>query len=360
MVIEPQWQSPPSVVIVGQMFDASRTLQRVAAMKTMGCPLSCIPITPEGHNYETRPSLVTRIRYRLRVPGDPAGANQAILAAITGNTEILWLDAADMIRADTLRAVKQKNPALSIVWYSEDDMMNPRLRTRWLEAAMPHIDLWVTTKSFNTDANEIPALGVRHMLFVNNSYAPEIHRPYAISPDDKIRYAAPVSFIGTYEEPRAKSVLHLAQSGYEVRVWGNGWDSMKSLHDKLKIEGRPAYNDEFAKVIAASDINLCFLRHANRDLQTCRSIEIPGCAGFMAHERNPEIEGIFREGQEAVFFSNDNELSDICATWLGKNDQRRRVAEAARQRVEELSMDHRANLTRVYNELIRLGKVQGQ
>ncbi len=360
MSIEAQWHSPPFVVIVGQLFDASRTLQRAAAMQAMGCPLISIPITKPGQNYETRPSLVTRIRHRLRLPGDPAGANQAILSSLNDKVEILWLDAADMIRADTLRAAKQKHPDLSIVWYSEDDMMNPRLRTRWLEAAVPYIDLWVTTKSFNTAADEIPALGVQHMLFVNNSYDPLIHRPLAISQDDITRYGSPVSFIGTYEEPRAKSVLHLAQAGYEVRVWGNGWNGMKALHDKLKIEGRPAYNDEFAKVIAASDINLCFLRHANRDFQTCRSIEIPGCAGFMVHERNPEIEGLFRDGQEALYFSDDHELINICSAWLGKNDHRRRVAEAAKQRAEELSMDHRANLTRVYNELVRLGKVQGQ
>lgn len=294
---------------------------------------------------------MARIRHRLRRPADPAAANRKIIAAVEKTTDVLWLDAADMIRAETLQAVKLTNPKLSILWYSEDDMMNLRLRTKWLEDSIPYIDLWITTKSFNVDAGEVPSLGVRRTLFVNNSCDPAIHRPLALEDGDAETFGALVSFIGTFEAPRAKSVLHLAQAGYEVRIWGNGWKDMKNCHKNLRIEGRPAYNDEFAKVVSASRINLCFLRQANRDLQTCRSVEIPGCAGFMAHERNPEIKGLFREGEEAVFFSNDDELTTICERWLDDENGRQRIAQAAKARVEALQLDHVTNVTRMLNEL---------
>jgi len=360
MSIEPAWQNPPRIVLAGQMFDASRTVQRVRALRKLGCRVDCIATTPEGHDYETSPSLATRLRYRLRRPADPARANAAILAALDNETNILWLDAADMIRGDSLAEVKRRNPELAVVWYCEDDMMNTRLRTKWLESAIPYIDLWVTTKSFNTEPDEVPSLGVRRMLFVNNSYDPVIHRPPEMAGDDVEQFGAPVSFIGTFEQPRAKSVLHLARAGYDVRVWGNGWESMKNVHANLRIEGRPAYNDEFAKVVAASSINLCFLRHANRDLQTCRSIEIPGCGGFMAHEANAEIMSLFRDGQEAVFFTSDDELAALCEAWIARNDERRDIGRAANARVRELSMDHASNAMRILNKLVTMGKVAAQ
>jgi len=360
MNIESAWQDAPHIVLVGQMFDASRTVQRVRALRALGCKVDCIATTPDGHDYETPPSLMTRLRYRLRRPADPAQTNDGILKALNDETDVVWLDAADMIRGDTLAEAKRRNPALAVVWYSEDDMMNRRLRTKWLESAIPHIDLWVTTKSFNTAPDEVPSLGVRQMLFVNNSYDPNLHRPVQMTDDDVARYGAPVSFIGTFEAPRAKSVLHLARAGYDVRVWGNGWESMKNAHAHLRIEGRPAYNDEFAKVVAASNINLCFLRHANRDLQTCRSIEISGCGGFMAHEANTEIMALFRDGQEAVYFTSDDELTAICAVWMGRRDERRKIGLAANARVDELSMDHASNATRILNELVSLEKVAAQ
>ncbi len=360
MSIAPKWQTPPHIVVAGQMFDASRTTQRVRAMRALACQVDCVATTLEGHDYETPPSIAQRIRHRLRRPADPADANANILAALNDNTRILWLDAADMIKAKTLAEAKHRNPGIAVVWYSEDDMMNRSLRTKWIDSAVPHIDLWVTTKSFNTNPDEVPTLGVQRMLFVNNSCDPDIHKPVDVNTEEKARYGAPISFIGTFEQPRAHSVLHLAHSGYDVRVWGNGWESMKHRHSNLSIEGRPAYNDEFAKVVAASDINLCFLRHANRDLQTCRSVEIPGCGGFMAHERNPEIQALFRDNSEAVYFSDDDELLGLCAAWLQQYDRRRIIAEAAKTRVSTLELDHRANIIRILNELTAIGAMSTQ
>lgn len=358
MNILPKWRAAPNIVVVGQLFDTSRTTQRIKAMQSLGCHVIRIATTPDGHDYETSPSLATRIRHRFRRPADPANANANILAAVNANTDILWLDAADMISGRTLSQAKQRYPNLAVVWYSEDDMMNKRLRTKFIESAVPYIDLWVTTKSFNTTPDEVPSLGVKRMLFVNNSCDPDIHKPVNISNEEKARYGSPISFIGTFETPRANSVLHLARSGYEVRVWGNGWGQMKNSHDNLTIEGRPAYNSEFAKVVAASEINLCFLRHANRDKQTCRSVEIPSCGGFMAHERNSEIEALFRDNAEAVFFSNDGELTECCAEWLQKPEERELISEAARSRVATLNLYHHANITHIINGLTECGALR--
>ena len=154
---------------------------------------------------------------------------------------------------------------------------------------------------------ERDALKLGNMLFVNNSYDTDIHRPVDVELGTERPFGAPVSFIGTYEA-LASAVRNPSDRGVPVRVWGNGWEKLRGRHENLKIEGRPAYNEEFAKVVAASMVNLCFLRHANRDLQTCRSIELPACGGFMVHERNDEIEALLRDLREAVYFSDDDEL----------------------------------------------------
>ena len=113
----------------------------------------------------------------------------------------------------------------------------------------------------------------------------------------------------------------------------------------------PVYNTDFSKVVSSSKINLCFLRKSNRDLQTCRSIELPACGGFMVHERNNEITSIYREEQEAVYFSSNSELAEKCILWLKREKQRSIIGAAARKRTLELELTHESNIIRVLSAL---------
>jgi glycosyltransferase involved in cell wall biosynthesis len=339
--------SQPRITVVGETFAASRTVQRVKAMRALGCVANAVATTPPDWNYETRPSLMRRIRERLRVPGDPADANHSLLAAVRAGTDVLWIEAAKMIRAQTLRQAKSVNARLVIIWYSEDDMMNRRHRSILLDTALPLFDLWVTTKSFNARPHEMPSRGAGKILFVNNSCDPDLHRPIKLGADDRQRLGAPISFVGSFEEPRARSLLYLADKGFSVRVWGNGWGDWIGRHRNLMVENRPVYNDDYARVVCASALNLGFLRKSNRDFQTCRSIEIPACAGFMVHERNPEITGLLREGREAVYWSSDEELAAVCGRWMDNESERQTIGRAGRERVLELGLTHEENIRRI-------------
>ena len=115
------------------------------------------PTTLPGNDYETSPTMMARLRYRIRLPADPAGANDAILS-LRERIDILWLETANMIRVRTLKRLKTIYPRISLVWYSEDDMMNPRNRSSWLNKTIPKIDLWATTKSLNNRTEERAAL----------------------------------------------------------------------------------------------------------------------------------------------------------------------------------------------------------
>lgn len=342
---------PLRIAMAGETIAASRTIQRVAAMRGLGHAVTEISTTASGRSYETPPSLAERIRYRLRLPADPAGANTALLKAAQSGLDLVWLDNAPVIHRATLEHARRLNPGLKLAWYCEDDMMNPRLGSRWLDRCLDLFDLWVTTKSFNALPHEMPARGVRRILVVDNCFDPALHRPVEPSAEDRARLGAEVGFIGTYEHPRAESLLHLARSGIGARVWGNGWDRMKNAHPALRIEGQPVYNQDFRAAVCSTDINLCFLRKSNRDLQTCRSVEAPACGGFMLHERTNEMERLFVDGAHAAYFGSDGELAETCRRWLADPLGRARIAAAAAQRARELNLDHAAMLARSLAEL---------
>ena len=153
-------------------------------------------------------------------------------------------------------------------------------------------------------------------------------------------YGAPVGFIGTYERQRAESMLHLAKNGVSIRIWGNHWPRpWYSKHPNLKIEGRALYGEDYPKAICASQINLAFLRKANRDQQTDRSMEIPACGAFMLTERTEEHLRLFEEGKEAEFFDTDDELLEKVKYYLERPERCRTIGAAGRLRCLEDGYD---------------------
>lgn len=338
------------LILVGETNEGSRTRQRLRALRDLGHDVTMVSTTPQGWRYETRPSVWERLCYHLRMPVDSAAANAHLRVAAGKDCDAVLLDNARMIRAGTLRPLVG---SCRLLWYSEDDTMNPIHRTRWMESCLPLFDLWVTTKSFNAAADEVPSLGVRRTLFVNNSFCPHDHAPMVLDDDECRKWGADIGFVGTYEAPRARDVMALAQAGMIVRIWGNGWNALAGQHPNLVVEGRPVYGDDYRRVVAATRINLCFLRQGNRDLQTCRSLEIPAMRGFMMHQSSSEMESLFAADREAVYFGDTDELVAKARSWLTDHVGRDRVAAAGRQRAVADGHDHVSRWRTILDELMK-------
>ncbi|MCP4613422.1 MAG: glycosyltransferase [Planctomycetes bacterium] len=226
-------------------------------------------------------------------------------------------------------------PKVKLVHYNPDDPFGRHNKSRYWKTfckAIPEYNVHFVPRKVNV--NEYKKLGAQ--LVIQSipfwGYCPEIHKPMQLSEEDKKQMGGPVGFIGSWEYERAQSLFFLAKNNLLIRVWGNEWKKCKAKHPNLRIEYKSIWGSDYARAICAFDINLCFLRKANRDLQTTRSIEIPACGSLMMAERSTEHLKLFEEGKEAVFFSSDEELLEKVKYYLSHLQERQRIAVAGRKR----------------------------
>lgn len=302
-------------------------------MEALGHGVTGIDSHPEKVRARQK-SLAFRVIAKLTGPLDWAGTNRRILEQREGSAfDVLWVDKGLAVRPDTIRAIRSTWPSCHVVGYSPDDMMNRGNQSRAFLHALPHYDVFFTTKTYGV--SELRALGCRRVVWVGNGFDPEVHRPVTVSVQDREALGGSVGFIGQWERERGDSICRLAENGIPVRVWGYSWERMRCRPGGLVLENRPLWEEDYARAICAFDINLCFLRKANRDLQTTRSIEIPACGAFMLAERTNEHLALFREGEEAEFFSSHDELVEKTRYYLHHSEERLRIAAAGRRRCVE-------------------------
>jgi hypothetical protein len=251
-----------------------------------------------------------------------------------------------------LRWVARAHPRVISISVHPDDVAKRNNVTKAYLRSIPLYDVHFTYRAPNLD--DLRARGARVALRTWFAFDSRIHRPVAVSENDRSRLGGQVGFIGAYERKRAKAMIELAKAGVPMRVWGIGrWRQPGVVRSKIMLEPRPVWGEEYAKAICSFDINLGFLRVYNRDQHTQRSFEIPACAGFMLAERTDEHMALFEEGKEAEFFGSIEELIDKARFYLGQAQAREKIGRAGRERCLRSGYDNESRLREMLAQAVR-------
>jgi glycosyltransferase involved in cell wall biosynthesis len=167
-------------------------------------------------------------------------------------------------------------------------------------------------------------------------FMPWQNRPISLSSNDTQQFSTEVVFVGHYEpDGREQSIRALVDAGIRVKLWGGHYWSRKVLGDLYPKLAPivPAEGDDYAKALCGAKICLCFLSKLNRDTYTRRCFEIPACGRVMLAQRTDDLLNMFKEDEEACFFSSNEELVAKAKWLLANPDIRERIAQAGLRRV---------------------------
>lgn len=283
---------------------------------------------------------------------DSLHINEKIIEKVQAKQyDLIWIDKGNIIYPSTLKTIKKLQPNCILVHYMIDDIMNPHHMSKQIKDTIPLYDYYIMNRDKNKE--ELLKLGCKHPIIVPMSYESSFHYPRQLTSNEIKELGGDVGFIGTFEKERAQSILYLVDHGIPVRVWGNGWTHLKNYSPLLTIEGKGLFNEDFCKAIAAFKINLGFLRKKSRDLHTTRSTEIPACGGFLLAERTTEHQAMFKENEEAEFFSSNKELLEKCKYYLSHEEERKKILSAGTKRCQTSGYSNKDIIKKIISEITK-------
>ncbi|MGH9967619.1 MAG: CgeB family protein [Pyrinomonadaceae bacterium] len=200
-----------------------------------------------------------------------------------------------------------------------------------LISCLPLFDL---VASYSESSSEqLRRMGAKHVVWIPLAGDPSMHPMVACNESERIRYGADVTFIGGWR-PEREAVLSKLKC-FKMKIWGPDWGRRCRRNGALlkRWQGRPLYEDEFAKAVTSSTINLNIIDPLNYPAANMRFFELSVAGGLQVCSPCPEMEQDFIHGEHLFYYKDDDELSELVATLVEDETLRNRIREAARAKV---------------------------
>jgi len=248
------------------------------------------------------------------------------------NIDVTWVDGGRLIGPKLVAQLQQRfGPVLN---FNHDDPYGTRDGNAWLlyRKAVPVYDLVAVVRQENV--GEAQALKAKKVRLVVRSADEVAHAPRVLTEEDHQRWDSEVAFIGTWMPGRGAFMAELVERGVPLSIRGNRWERAPEWPIIQQAwKGPGITNDEdYARAIQCAKVCLGLLSKGNRDLHTTRSLEIPALGGLLCAERTVEHQHLYREGEEAVFWSSAEECAQVCRDLLADDTKRQTIALRGRQR----------------------------
>lgn len=189
-----------------------------------------------------------------------------------------------------------------------------------LADVLPACDLVLPVHTGMFDA--LVAAGAARLAFWPLS-APE---PYSINVPPRPEMAADVAFLGNRwtKHPGADerlAMLKAVNAKFDLAVYGNGWEGQG-----LARTPGPAILEDGAAAIRSAKLVLGIQHYGDVALsQSQRTWNVLACRGCLLNRYVPDLELLFADRADMVFWQTQEELLDLVEHYLSHEDQRHAI-----------------------------------
>lgn len=256
----------------------------------------------------------------------------------------------------TIKKLRQNG---SIVFgYNNDDPFSgstPKYVYRHYIKSLPEYD-WIFAYRPKNLA-DYRRLGFNNTSLLRSYYIKENNFPISELPTKK--YCHDVVFIGHFEDDGREEYIKylMGHDKIDFHLYGTLWDRSKYVEEIRTRFGeiKPLY-DDYNLALNSAKVALVFLSKLNNDTYTRRCFEITAAKTLMLSQYTDDLDSMFKEGVEAEYFRDKEEMMDKIRYYLKHNDKRERIASAGYKRLlrdgHEVT-DRAGEILRVYWECFK-------
>lgn len=244
--------------------------------------------------------------------------------------DIVWLFKGTDIFPSTIRALRHRgfhpvayNPDHPFEFYSRGT------GNANIAQSLPEYELFMTFSRHiaNQLSEKYPSLQTCVVPF-GHAVDEDIYRTL-----DDVDEINRICFIGTPDLHRVSLLSSLLRAGLKVDIYGPDWGGKSASLLKGAYFHGPVFGLEFYRTLRRYRVQLNFLRPHNLHSHNMRSFEAPACGAIMLAEDSIEHREFFQSGEEAFYFSCEEELVEISRWLLAMSmDEAKGVREKARAR----------------------------
>lgn len=267
----------------------------------------------EENNKIKHKSFYHKVQYRLLAGPTVFKINLDLIKNVESyKPDIIFLYTTTLIFNSTLKKIKRLNNKIKLCQYNNDSPFSEKATKglwRLYKSNIPLCDYHFIFRE--SDRRFYSDYGAKSIHLLMPYYIPE--KDYKI-PINKIpkNFISDITFAGHYEDDgRLELLENLISMGYNLKLYGGGWNKViikkNSILKKL-LPIRPVTGIEYNYAICGSKIALCFLSKINSDTYTRRNFEVPAMGKLMLSEYSQDLEIIFKENEEMVFFRNRDDF----------------------------------------------------
>ncbi|MGE4193460.1 MAG: glycosyltransferase [Pseudodesulfovibrio sp.] len=257
--------------------------------------------------------------------------SQSVLAKVeTFEPDLVLAMAQAPLNHQALKRLRRDGVATAM-WFVEDH----DLFTYWKSFA-PLYDVFAVIQK-GQFFEDLAAIGQNNALYLPMAAQPDFHRPVELTPVERRKFGAEVSFMGAGYPNRRKAFHELVS--LDFKIWGTEWDGDHVLEPLIQLKGARVTPDECVKIFNATRINLNLHSSIQADelvtfgdFVNPRTFELAACGAFQLVDKRTLMDELFADDELASFSSID-ELREKIDYFSSRPEERQKYAERARARV---------------------------
>ena len=217
---------------------------------------------------------------------------------------------------------KIKSLGCKVFAYNNDDPFSNEYKSyvwRYYKNSIPLYD-WIFSYRWK-NIDDYKSIGYDKVSLLRSYYLKDNN--FNIENVQEEKYKCDVVFIGHFEnDGRDEAIKLLIDNDIDIGLYGTEWEYSKYYDFFIEKFGeiKPVY-DDYNLALNSAKIALVFLSKLNNDTYTRRCFEIPATKTMMISEYTDDLDSMFKEGKEAEYFRDKEELFKKVKFYLSNEDR---------------------------------------